>query len=80
MFYYLNGRLPFTSGLIIVPDGEVPDSMEKINLKNLYSVFKNRKSHELVSLHFLCSLRAFFGLWLSIPKYAVTELYQNLSY
>ena len=75
MFYYLNGRLPFTSGLIIVPD-----SMEKINLKNLYSVFKNRKSHELVSLHFLCSLRAFFGLWLSIPKYAVTELYQNLSY
>ena len=24
MFYYLNGRLPLTNGLLIVPDGETP--------------------------------------------------------
>ena len=29
LFYYLNGRLPLTNGLLIVPDGEVPDG-EKI--------------------------------------------------
>ena len=80
MFYYLNGRLPFTSGLIIVPNGEVPEGMEKINLKNLYTMFKNTKSHGIVSLHFLCWLEIFLGLWTSIPKYGLTELYQNLSY
>ena len=34
MFYYHNGRLPFTNALIIEPNGEVPEGMEKINLKN----------------------------------------------
>ena len=38
--YYLNGRLTFTNGLLIVPDGEVPDHEEKINLKNLYECSK----------------------------------------
>ena len=33
MFYYLNGRFPLTNGLLIVPDGEVPQGKEKINLK-----------------------------------------------
>ena len=33
MFYYQNARLPFTNGLIIVPDGEVPDGMEKNKFK-----------------------------------------------
>ena len=56
MFYYLNGRLPFTNGLIFVPNGEVSEGMEKINLKNLYSMFRDTKSHGVVSLHFLCSL------------------------
>ena len=62
LFYYLNGRLPFTNTLIIVPDGEVPESMGKINLKKLYSMFKNTKSHGVVSLHFFWSLGIFFGL------------------
>ena len=56
MFYYLNGRLPITNGLIFVPNGEVSEGMEKINLKNLYSMFRDTKSHGVVSLHFLCSL------------------------
>ena len=80
MFYYLNGRLPFTNGLIIVPDGEVPEGMEKINLKNLYSMFKNTKSHGVVSLHFLWSLGIFFRLQPSITKYTLIEFYQNLPY
>ena len=29
MFYCFNGRLRFTNGLIIVPDGVVPEGMEK---------------------------------------------------
>ena len=45
-----------------------------------YIMFKNTKSHGVVSLHFLCSLGIFFGLWPLIPKYTLTESYQNLSY
>ena len=33
MFYYFNGRLPLTNGLLIFPDGDVPEGTEKINLK-----------------------------------------------
>ena len=42
-------------------------------------MFKNTKSHGVVSLHFLCSLGIFFGLRPLIPKYTLTESYQNLS-
>ena len=80
MFCYFNGRLCLTNGLLIVPDGEVPESTEKINLKLLYEMFKDTQSHGLVSLQFLCGLGIFFGLDISIPKYTVTELYKNLSY
>ena len=80
LFYYLNGRLPLTNGLLIVPDGEVPDGEEKINLKNLYEMFKDTPSHGLVSLHFLSALGIFFGLDINIPKMAIPELYRNLSY
>ena len=72
MFYYLNGRLPFTNGLIIVPDGEVPETMQKIKPKNLYRMFGDTKSYGVVSLHFLCSPGIFFGLRPSVPKYALT--------
>ena len=43
-------------------------------------MFKDTKSHGLVSIQFLCALGIFFGLHISIPKYAITELYKNLSY
>ena len=65
---------------IIVPDGEVLEGMKKINLKKVYSIFRDTKSHGVVSLHFLRSVGIFFCLRPSIPKYAHTELYQNLSY
>ena len=80
MFYYLNGRLSLTNGLLIVPNGEVPDAEEKINLKNLYEIFKDTPSHGLVSLQFPSALGIFFSVDISISKIAITELYRNLSY
>ena len=79
-FYYLNGRLPLTNGLLVVPDDEVPDGKQKINLKHLYEMFKDTNSHGLVSLQFLGALGIFFGLNISVPKNAITKLYKNLSY
>ena len=72
--------LPLTNGLLIVPDGEVPDGEEEINLKNLYEMFKDTPSHGLASFPFLSALGIFFGVDISIPKLAITELYRNLSY
>ena len=80
MFYYLNGRFPLTNGLLIVPDGEVPEGREKINLKQLYEMFKDTNSHGLVSLKFLCADGIFFGVDKSITESAITELYKSLSY
>ena len=42
--FYLNGRLPLTNGLLAVPNGKVPEGSEKINLKNLYKMFKDTHS------------------------------------
>ena len=80
MFYYFNGRLSLTNVLLIVPDSEKPKGREKINLKLLYKMFKDMKFHGLVYIQFLCALGIFFGLHISIPKYAITKLYKNLSY
>ena len=33
LFYHNHGRLPLKNGLLINPDGEVPEEEEKINLK-----------------------------------------------
>ena len=56
---------------MIVPDGEVPDGEEKIDLRNLYEMFQDKNPHGLVSLQFLGTLGIFFGLDISIPKQAV---------
>ena len=69
-----------TNGLLIVPDSETPEGTEKINLKLLYEMFKDIKSHGLVFIQFLCALGIFFGLHISKPKYSITELYKSLSY
>lgn len=80
MFYYLKGRLPLTNGLIIVPDGETPEGTGKINLKLLYEMSKDTNSHGLVFIQFLCALEIFFGLHISMPKDAITELCKKLWY
>ena len=54
-FYSLTGRLPLSNGLLIVPDGDAPPGEDKINLKQLYNLFKHAKSHGLVSLPFWVS-------------------------
>ena len=63
-----------TNGLLVVPDGNSSER-SKINLKQLYEIFKDTKSHGLVSLQFLCALDIFFG-----GNLALTELYYNLWY
>ena len=80
-FYTATGRLLTFNTLLVVPDGDAPPGENKINMKQLYDLFKNTDSHELVSLPFLGLLLHFFeNSNLSFIKNATTELYQNLSY
>ena len=80
MFYRLDGRFPLTNGLLIVPDGEVPEGDNKRILNQLYEMFKDTNSHGLVSPQFLCALGIFFGADKSTSETAITDLYKNLSY
>ena len=50
-FYTATGRLPTFNELLIVLDGDA-NPEEKINLKQLYDMFKNTNSHGIVSLPF----------------------------
>ena len=80
-FYTATGRLPTFNGLLVVPDGEAPPGENKINMKQLYDLFKNTGSHVLVSLPFLGLLLHYFkDSDLRFIKNATTELYKNLSY
>ena len=80
-FYTTTGRLPTFNELLIVPDGDAQPE-EKINMKQLYDLFKNTGSHGLVSLPFLGLLFYFFETEkdLIYVKQATMELYRNLSY
>ena len=80
-FYTATGRLPTFNGLLVVPDGEAPPGENKINMKQLYDLFKNTGSHVLVSLPFLGLLLHYFkDSDLRFIKNATTELYKNISY
>ena len=50
--YTLTGRLPLSNGLLVLSDGDAPPE-EKLNMKHLYDLFKNTKSHGIVFLPFL---------------------------
>ena len=80
MFYYQNGRLPLTNGLLFVPDGDVPEGRDKINLKHLNEMLRNTNSHGIVSVPFLCVLGIFVWLEAVIGRITITGLYRNLSY
>ena len=67
-FCYRNGRLPLTIGLLVVPDGEVPERIEKINLKKLHEMCRVTNSHGLVCVQFICALRVFFRVNIEIIK------------
>ena len=80
LFYYFNRRLPLTNGLLPIPKEETPNGSEKISIKTLYEMFKDTKSHGLVSLQFLSALNIFFGGHISLSKDTITELYKNLPF
>ena len=80
LFYYFNRRPPLTNGLLPIPDGETPDSSEKISIKTLYEMFKDTKSHGLISIQFSLTLNINFGKDVSLSKDTITELYKNLSF
>ena len=80
LFYYLNGRLPLTNGLLPIPDVETPNGSEKTSLKTLYEMFKDANSHGLVSVQFLSTLNLFFGGDVQLSKDTLTELYKILSF
>ena len=52
LFYYNTGRFPLSNELLIVPDGDVSDREEKINMK-IHKMFQHTKYHGLVFLQFL---------------------------
>ena len=80
-FYRNTGRLPLTNGLLLVTDGEAPEGEDKINMKNLYEMFRQINSHGLVSVPFLGAIHIYFnGGELYQIRNALTELYKNLSY
>ena len=81
-FYMATGRLPTFNGLLVVPDGDAQPGENKVDMKQLYDLFKNTGSHGLVSLPFLDLLLRFFesSQDLKFIKGATTELYKNLSY
>ena len=79
-FYTLMGRLPLSKALLVVPDGDAL-SGEKLNMKHLYDLFKNTKSHGIVPLPFLGLIQYYLEENdHSLTKNATTELYYNLSY
>ena len=65
-----------------MPDGDAQPGENKINMKQLYDLFKNTYSHGLVSLPFLGLLLHFFesSQDLEFIKDATTELYKNIFY
>ena len=79
-FYSLTGRLPLSNSLLVVPDGDAPPD-EKLNMKQLYDLFKNTDSHGIVSLPFL-GLTQFYleENDHTLMKNAISELYYNFSY
>ena len=62
VFYYLNGRLPYTDGHLLVPDGEISLGIqgEKLSLKELFAKFFHTKPCSLVSAAFLAAILLFF--------------------
>lgn len=80
-FYQITGRLPFSNGLLVIPDSDSTPGEDRINMKSLCNMFTDTNSHGLVSLSFLGILQYYLEKNdLSLIKKALTELYSNLSY
>ena len=80
-FYQITGRLPLSNGLLIIPDGDAPPGEDRVNMKNLYELFRHTNSHGLVSLPFLGLIQYYLEKSdHSLIKSTLTELYSNLPY
>ena len=63
LFYYMNGKFPFTTGLLPIPDGDFPTFVgdQKILIKKLYEQFRGSLSHGIVAVPFICALNLFLS-------------------
>ena len=70
LFYYLDGRFPFTDGHLYVPDDDVPPGIisDKLNLKELFAKFFMTGSSGLVSSPFIAAILLFFCRKLKIGE------------
>ena len=79
-FYTMTGWLPLSNSLLVVPDGDAPPD-EKVNMRQLYDLYKNTKSHGIVSLPFFGLLQYYLEENnQSLIKNALSEIYYNLGY
>ena len=70
-----------SNGLLVVPEGDASPGENKLNMKQLYELFRNTNSHGIVSLPFLGLIQ--YSLEKndhSLIRNVTRELYLNLSY
>ena len=80
-FYQLTGRLPLSNELLVVPVGDAPPGEDRVNMKNLYEMFRYKKSHGLVSLPFLGVIQYYLEINdFSLIKMPLLNFISNLSY
>ena len=81
MFYYLNGRFPFTDGYLFVPGSDAPHGIigGKLNLNELLAKFFMTGSKGLVSSPSITKILLFFAGNEKLAKDFLTEFYYNLS-
>ena len=81
MFYYINGRLPYTDRYLFVPDGETLPGIigKKLSLKQLFAKKFRTASNGLFSSPFLAALLPFFTRKETIAKRFLTKLHKNLA-
>ena len=60
MFYYFNGRLHLPTDFCRRQMAKHQRDLKKISMRTLYELFKDTKSHGLVSLQFLSVLKLFW--------------------
>ena len=75
MFYYLNGRFPFTDGHLFVPGSDAPHDI----MASLLAKFFMTGSRGLVSSPFITKILLFFAENEKLAKDFLTQFYYNLS-
>ena len=81
MFHYINGRLPYTTGHLFLPDREIPPGIEggKLNLKEVFAKFFRTNLTSLVSAYFFGALLLLFAGKEPIIKDFLTVMCRNLT-